>query len=495
MVPPHSDAKEYYCWADWNEQIIKILLQNISPAIYHKLDLTISKSSAHDFWNRYTNIFDAIQGSGHYDSTSIIQRLWGYSLQCRQSTLSGPNIATVTISASRSRPKGHGQEELARYHARAAGHSSTPLAIANATIEKVIINSVNVTMLASLDSNFTMAYGSEISFCASSALFAPTDLDSPSCTINWSHLKTTTTAVIFLSDSITFHLDSASTYHISTSPLDFYSFTSITPRLIHSINGSYIYATGLSSVHLHLFSECLSLILHHVFYISSASLQLISIGALCDDGFSVTFSQDSCSIHSMATPSFCLGHDTRLPSCLYIVIGSTSTPPKEAHLAQTCPTLNTWHCCLSHPNHDACLLLLRNHLASGIIVDLTTSPSPCTHYIIGKQTSLPILHMHSGPHVTHPLDIIYADIMSPVLLVMLEGCSYTLDIRNDFSSSGFAYTLKIKSDAFLIFLSMTSVPYTSAHIGAVEHFHCTLFNYAHAMHDAANLLPFLWVSP
>ncbi|THH15831.1 hypothetical protein EW146_g4711 [Bondarzewia mesenterica] len=403
------------------------------------------------------NIFDAIQGSSHYDSTSIIQHLWGYSLQCRQFTPSGPNIATATISASRSRPKGHGQEELARYHARAAEHSSTPLAIANATIEKVIIDSVNITMLASLDSNFTMAYGSEISFCASSALFAPTDLDSPSCTINWSHLKTTTTAVIFLSDSVTFHLDSASMYHISTSPLDFYSFTSITPRLIHSINGSYIYVTGLSSVHLHLFSECLFLILHHVLYISSTSLQLISIGALCDDDFSVTFS---------------------------------------------------------------------------IIVDLTTSPSPCTHYIIGKQTSLSILHMHSGPRVTHPLDIIYADIMSLILLVTLEGCSYTLDIHDDFSSSGFAYTLKIKSDALLIFHQwcasatyatghsvslicidngaeftysafesylttegihyQTSVPYTSAHISAVEHFHCTLFDYAHAMHDAANLLPFLW---
>ncbi|THH14154.1 hypothetical protein EW146_g6146 [Bondarzewia mesenterica] len=44
----HSDTKEFYHWADWNEQIIELLLHNTSPSVCHELDLTLH-SSAHNF--------------------------------------------------------------------------------------------------------------------------------------------------------------------------------------------------------------------------------------------------------------------------------------------------------------------------------------------------------------------------------------------------------------------------------------------------------------
>ncbi|THH04572.1 hypothetical protein EW146_g10142 [Bondarzewia mesenterica] len=411
--------------------------------------------------------------------------------------------------------------------------SSTPYDTANAatttsTIKEIAVDQVNLTTLASLDSEFALAYGANVSFCAASVP------SSPSCTVDW-HEHTAAMSSLAPSPTglVTFHLDSASTCHIFPAKSGFSDFSDISPRAIKGINSSFIFATSIRTVHLCLTPASPPITLSNVLFVPLAALHLISIGALCDSDLVVSFGPDSCSISHKDKPLVPLARGSRRSSRLYAIDGISSVGPHDmALLTHTRPTIDTWHRCLGHPHFSATVSLLCDQLASGIITDLSTSPSPCTHCILGKQTKLPVPQSHMGTWSTHPLEIIYADIMGPISPLTLSGWGYTLDIRDDFSSSSFAYTLHTKSNSLLIFhqwrasaehrtghtISLictdngteftsatfesylaehsishqTSAPYTSAHIGSVERFHHTLFDRAHAMHSATNLPAPLW---
>ncbi|THH10951.1 hypothetical protein EW146_g8204 [Bondarzewia mesenterica] len=108
------------------------------------------------------------------------------------------------------------------------------------------------------------------------------------CSVDWG-LSSTHSA------NVSFFLDSASSCHLSPDRNDFTSFQTTAPRAIKGINGSCIHAVGTGDVRIQL-SKGRVFTLRHVLYVPHAAMHLISIGRLCDSGYSVAFSADSCSV-------------------------------------------------------------------------------------------------------------------------------------------------------------------------------------------------------
>ncbi|THH10420.1 hypothetical protein EW146_g8372 [Bondarzewia mesenterica] len=108
------------------------------------------------------------------------------------------------------------------------------------------------------------------------------------CSVDWGLASTHSTTVAFF-------LDSASSCHLSPDRNDFISFQSTAPRAIKGINGSCIQAVGTGDIRLQLGKDRV-FTLHHVLFVPHAAMRLISIGRLCDSGYSVAFSHTSCSV-------------------------------------------------------------------------------------------------------------------------------------------------------------------------------------------------------
>ena len=186
----------------------------------------------------------------------------------------------------------------------------------------------------------------------------------------------------------------------------------------------------------------------HRLYVPAASLHLISVGHLCDDGMTARFNTTSCCFKTKADKTIaggtCTGKD------LYQFTGD---PPRVEHanILHTAPSLKTWHHHLGHVSYQAVINMEKKGLTRGMPIDLSALLPICEHCVLGKQTKTAILKTQEGERAKAKLGIVYLDITGPEAVASAAGEKYMLNFINDFTSFSWTYMLKKKSDADTVF--------------------------------------------
>ncbi|TFY76856.1 hypothetical protein EWM64_g7155 [Hericium alpestre] len=295
----------------------------------------------------------------------------------------------------------------------------------------------HVTVLETSDADNNPGY-----FSCMAVLTAEPSVTDESCSVDWAALNDDSVSPV-----ATYHLDSASTCHLMPDRQDFCSFTSIPPRTIRGINGSSTYASGIGNVCLRLGKGCV-LIMCDVLHVPNATLCLISVGCLCDKGYTVTFdSMTSCSVSQGSGASKLIATRTCHSGALYTLNGAPSPPSESACLTKAAPSLETWHCRLGHVNMDSIIHMARHGLVLGMPIDLSVCPPSCEHCIVRKQAKMNLPCTREGRRATHLMGIVFANLMGPVKPESLGKKSYSLKLIDDFSAMSFVFLLRHKSEA------------------------------------------------
>uniref|UniRef100_A0A2N9IAK3 CCHC-type domain-containing protein n=1 Tax=Fagus sylvatica TaxID=28930 RepID=A0A2N9IAK3_FAGSY len=203
----------------------------------------------------------------------------------------------------------------------------------------------------------------------------------------------------------TWYFDSACCNHMSP---DSQLFSSVIPTthapLIQTANGSYISANHTGSV------STPTLSLSDTYLIPNLTLNLISVGQLCELGYDLWFGSSGCCVQDPWTNQVLrtgrrVGRMFELTS---LHLPSTSTPPPSqvAHTASVFP-LSLWHLRLGHVSVQK----LRSLVSSGFLGQVKHDSVDCVSCQLAKQPALSFNNSDSSSHAS--FDLIHSDIWGP----------------------------------------------------------------------------------
>ena len=181
--------------------------------------------------------------------------------------------------------------------------------------------------------------------------------------------------------------------------------------------------------------------------VTGLKYNLLSISQLCDNGYKVIFYPTHCSI---------LNKDGKLmltcPRSKNVYTCDISKH-SNACLITTQDDPWLWHRRLGHANMKLIKNISMNDHVRGIPKLNYQKDHTCEACEIGKQ----IRASHKAKFMvstSRPLELLHMDLIGPVPVLSLGGCSYTLVIVDDFSRFTWTEFLKSKSDAFESFASL-----------------------------------------
>ena len=162
------------------------------------------------------------------------------------------------------------------------------------------------------------------------------------------------------------------TSHISLNKADFADLKPIALRNIRGVDRSSIHAIGTGSVRVKC-KEGRRFMLKDNLYTPQATLQLISVGQLGNEGCTTVFEARQCRVlHDNQV--IAQGHHKG--KSLYKLQGNTQTA-ECANIAHVTPSLETWHRQLGHVNYATIMEMARNRSVTGMHTDLSTLPPMC----------------------------------------------------------------------------------------------------------------------
>uniref|UniRef100_A0A2N9EVL3 CCHC-type domain-containing protein n=1 Tax=Fagus sylvatica TaxID=28930 RepID=A0A2N9EVL3_FAGSY len=203
----------------------------------------------------------------------------------------------------------------------------------------------------------------------------------------------------------TWYFDSACCNHMSP---DSQLFSSVIPTthapLIQTANGSYISANHTGSV------STPTLSLSDTYLIPNLTLNLISVGQLCELGYDLWFGSSGCRVQDPRTNQV-LGTGRRVGRMFELTslhLPSTPTPPPSqvAHTASVFP-LSLWHLRLGHVSVQK----LRSLVSSGFLGQVKHDSVDCVSCQLAKQPALSFTNSDSSSHAS--FDLIHSDIWGP----------------------------------------------------------------------------------
>jgi hypothetical protein len=332
----------------------------------------------------------------------------------------------------------------------------------------------------------------------------------------------------------TFTTDSGATCHLSPNREEFVELKPQTGN-VRGFNGSSLAVLGVGVVHVKL-DNGQTLKLSNVLYVPGASLRLLSVGVLCDKGYTIEYDDTKCYLRRKGTDRRVIATGTRKNGKLYVLDGNIQPAPTTditdavALSAVGVPDA-VWHRRLGHVNMDTIHRMSRQTLVEGMPLTTPSSPCLCEHCIIGKQKKAIVPKSRAGERAGGILDVVYADLQGPFCR-SIDGNYYSLDLYDEHSARVFAIPIPSKDRAaeaieawearvhaetgrrvgifrsdgggeftstlFKRYLAslgthrQTSAPHTSAQIGCVERAHGTLMGRVRAMLSQARLPPSLW---
>uniref|UniRef100_A0A2N9IVE1 Integrase catalytic domain-containing protein n=1 Tax=Fagus sylvatica TaxID=28930 RepID=A0A2N9IVE1_FAGSY len=241
----------------------------------------------------------------------------------------------------------------------------------------------------------------------------------------------------------TWYFDSACCNHMSP---DSQLFSSVIPTthapLIQTANGSYISANHTGSV------STLTLSLSDTYLIPNLTLNLISVGQLCELGYVLWFGSSGCRVQDPRTNQV-LGTGRRVGRMFELTslhLPSTPTPPPSqvAHTASVFP-LSLWHLRLGHVSVQK----LRSLVSSGFLGQVKHDSVDCVSCQLAKQPALSFTNSDSSSHAS--FDLIHSDIWGPSPTATVGGSKYFVIFVDDFSRYTWIYLMHNRSELAQIY--------------------------------------------
>ena len=202
--------------------------------------------------------------------------------------------------------------------------------------------------------------------------------------------------------------------------------------------------------------------LHNALYCPGYPQNIFSVKSATERGHSVYFSKDNNELISkggIKFPIHCSGGLYFLYSMSTGVTSSTSSinsefienityPPVRACNISTSTLevqvhdLNMWHRILGHCNTADILKLEK--IVDGMKIT-NKEQSHCSTCVLGKQT----VNRNRTPdaRAEKPIELVHSDVTGPITPPAKDGYKYAITFTDDFSSSIFAYFLRLKSDS------------------------------------------------
>ena len=282
---------------------------------------------------------------------------------------------------------------------------------------------------------------------------------------SWGNNKSLDTATFLLAASDSspsaqkdppLYLDSGASTHISCVRSDFSEFALIEPRTITGVGNSAVSAIGMGTIEILLPESSARLVLCNALYAPNTGVRLISISQLDDSGHRLSFANSICTMFDWASGRK-LAECTCNSSHLYVFPGSIHSPsipsiPSTSPCIAlpsliTTPDLETWHRRLGHTNFRTVLDMVCGELATGMQANLTHAPQACDTCIRGKQTHHPVLKLCEGKRADRCLGRVFVDLTGPQTVSARSGCSYIMNIIDDYSGYHWTHLLKTKAEA------------------------------------------------
>ncbi|BFG35090.1 hypothetical protein CerSpe_213640 [Prunus speciosa] len=246
-------------------------------------------------------------------------------------------------------------------------------------------------------------------------------------------------------ETSTWIMNSGASRHVCNSLQDLADHRKLSKReiVLRVGNGTQISAKAVSTFHLKLpHGETLEL--KECLYLPSCVKNLISISALLNEDYTITFNRMGCSLQQ-GNRIIC--KCTMIDSLYQIQIVENSNrliemprpkrPREELNLTQV------WHLNLGHIGQDRIQMMVKQ----GYLESLGSVPMPtCESCLQSKMSNLPFLG--KWERVTKLLELIHIDVCGPLSTTSRGGFSYFITFTDDYSRLGYVYLIKYKSEVF-----------------------------------------------
>ena len=276
-------------------------------------------------------------------------------------------------------------------------------------------------------------------------------------------------------------LDSGASHHMSP---DSSSFASVSPSSsipVMTADGTPMPLAGVGSV------VTPHLSLSNVYHIPKLTLNLASVGQLCDSGNLVTFSSSSCYVQHLQSQKL-IGIGRRKAG-LYILdklkvsiaaatsadaastsvdAAATSVDLSSFRLSPSSSSFYLWHSRLGHVSSSR----LRFLASTGALGNLQTCDiSDCSGCKLAKFSALPFNRSISVS--SSPFDLIHSDVWGPSPVATKGGSRYYVSFIDDHTRYCWVYLMKHRSEFFEIYTAFRALVKTQ-HSAIIKCFRCDL---------------------
>ena len=211
--------------------------------------------------------------------------------------------------------------------------------------------------------------------------------------------------------------------------------------------------------------------LPNVYYIPKLSLNLVSVGQLCDSGYSVSFSSTSCHVQDPQSQKL-IGKGRRRGG-LYVldelrlpVFAAPSVDLSSFRLSPSSSNFYLWHSRLGHVSASRLKFLA----STGSLGKLQVHDiSDCSGCKLAKFSALPFNKSTSSSIA--PFDLIHSDVWGPSPIATKGGSRYYVSFVDDHTRFCWVFLMKRRSDYFDIYNRFRAYVKTQ-HDAVIKCFRC-----------------------
>ena len=242
------------------------------------------------------------------------------------------------------------------------------------------------------------------------------------------------------------YFDSACCNHMTSSSHVFSTLSTRDHTHIHTADGSLMEVSHKGPISLP------SLTMPDTYLIPKLNFNLISVGQLCDLGYTLTFSSTGCSVQDPRTGQV-IGNGRKVGRMFELT--TLHVPSSTTFCAASTPSsIHLWHQRLGHTS----LSKLRPLISQGSLGSIKEEPLHCTACQTAKQTALPF-----NPSISisaSPFDLVHSDVWGPAPTPTMGGCRYFIIFIDDFSRFTWIYLLKNRSEIPQIYINFATMIHT-----------------------------------
>ena len=230
-------------------------------------------------------------------------------------------------------------------------------------------------------------------------------------------------------DQNEWYFDSGATSHMARSGADFEAKAEVSLH-VGTANNSSMLAKAEGTVNL----DCIegSVDVRNVLEVPDIATNLLSIGRICENGFTVVFTKDDCKVLTEDGQTFASG----------TADGGLYRLNRKSPSAFVCSDVDMWHKRLGYLNIQSLKQL--QTVSTGMQLK-GTQAGECIKCVEGKQprASFPI----SETRATERLQLVHTDLCGPFEVPSLGGSRYFISFIDDATRKLFVYNLETKDQA------------------------------------------------